>query len=289
MAAIQPRSMPVRGDRTAPKFDDQPRSLARYFEDVSDLLALANITVEEEKIRYAQRYLNPDQYELWGTVTVPDNPTFEQYKEGIVKLYPGSDGASKYLETDLDAIAAAGLSAGTDTRSGEAEFYRKFLPVARYLMTEGLVSKSQVHQKYLSGFDAKSADAIRRRVEIVNSTVDPAKGYSLEQLHGAAQQCLSAVSYGGGGNTQGGGTGAGAGGGGGSSGVKQEPMTEEALSRAFVAALGALQQTHGSGGGRGGGYATGNYSGGGYGAGNYGGGTYTSANYNSGGYGGGTV
>src|SRR5882724_10612919 len=61
-----PITMPLRGDRSAPHFDpSQPRELRRYFADLAVHFTRSKIDDNQEKKRYACRYVDIDTEELW--------------------------------------------------------------------------------------------------------------------------------------------------------------------------------------------------------------------------------
>ncbi|KAH9840307.1 uncharacterized protein C8Q71DRAFT_702509 [Rhodofomes roseus] len=232
--------MPLRTERHAPKFDGTPRALGRYFEELADLFTLVGVVNDAEKIKYAKRYIKPEDDEIWGTVAVVADTTFDEYCTAVMGLYPGADGQSKYMVDDLKAIARESLYVGTSTRGAEAEYYRKFLPVAKFLLAQSLVSKIQVSDCFLEGFPPMDAERVKRRVEIMYKEVDPSRGFDLAQLHAAAQTALSPVGYGGGGGvtTTGGGSSATKGT---ATTVKAESSADE-IARALLAYLGGGNQ-----------------------------------------------
>ncbi|KAH9841014.1 uncharacterized protein C8Q71DRAFT_721438 [Rhodofomes roseus] len=196
MAESTNRRMPLRGERSAPKFDGTPRALARYFSELQELFAYAGVVDDVKKVESAKRYLSADDAEIWDTVPEKGADGYDKFKEAVMKLYPGSDGASKYMAEDLDAISKESRAAGTRTRGEEAAYYRKFLPAAMFLDKKGTVSRKEVCMKYLAGFDDETKGSIQRRAEVMFPEKDPWEGFELTDLHDAAQRCLTAVGYG---------------------------------------------------------------------------------------------
>ncbi|EPT00490.1 hypothetical protein FOMPIDRAFT_9801, partial [Fomitopsis schrenkii] len=193
--------MPGTNHSLAPSFKSTPLGVRRYFEELEDLFEYASVVDDAQKIKYARRYVGAEEVEAWTVVDVGTPASYQTFVENVKKLYPGAEGESRYSIRDLESAAAESKAAGTKTRGEEAEFYRRFLPMAMFLQKAQKVSKHQVCEQYLAGFPDSITDWIRQHAEIQNPTLDPADGFDLEKLHNAAKTCLDAVGYGGGGGT----------------------------------------------------------------------------------------
>ncbi|EPS93241.1 hypothetical protein FOMPIDRAFT_10466, partial [Fomitopsis schrenkii] len=182
--------MPGSNHSSAPSFKETPLGVRRYFEELEDLFEYAQVVDASQKIKYAKRYVGAEEVEAWTVVDAGTPPDYDTFVENVKKLYPGAEGESRYTVRDLEATAEASKTAGTKTRGEEAEFYRKFMPIATFLQKAQKASKYQVCEQYLAGFSSEVADKIRQRAEIQNPELDPADGFDLEKLHNAAKMCL---------------------------------------------------------------------------------------------------
>ena len=195
--------MPGANSSSAPKFKATPLGISRYFDELEDCFEAANVVEDKDKIRYAKRYVEADEVAAWSAVEEGTPPSYRTFVDNVKKLYPGSEGESRYTIGDLEAVALASRNARTMTRAEEAEYYRKFMPIAVFLEKAGKVSKYQVGKAYLSGFTDGVAGRIQYRAELQNPTIDPADGFDLTKLHDAAKMALDAVGFGGGGSSGG--------------------------------------------------------------------------------------
>ena len=86
-------NLPSRNERSAPSFDEtQPQELDRYFSDLQVLLHRYNIVAEDERKQAAVRYLSIQGENLWKTTSTWADPTFEEFKAEVFRLYPGATG-----------------------------------------------------------------------------------------------------------------------------------------------------------------------------------------------------
>ena len=96
--------MPSRGDRAAPTFDPaQSRSLRRYFEDLERLFTRSQIVDDADKKLYACSYVPIDVADMWEMLPEYSDvqKTYDQFKEAVIKLYPGSDIGQLWTRADL--------------------------------------------------------------------------------------------------------------------------------------------------------------------------------------------
>jgi hypothetical protein len=101
-------TMPMRTERSAPTFDpNEPRTLARYFENLDMLLARANVVDIDQRLRYSRNYVPISVADLWEVLPEADGQhTWEQYKAAVIALYPGIESGKRFSNADLDRIVA---------------------------------------------------------------------------------------------------------------------------------------------------------------------------------------
>ena len=90
-------SMPMRGERRAPKFMGKPEELPRFFRDVESLAEEGELD-DEEMVKWACRYVESvSEEETWKSARAYGSAryTWEDFKKEIFQMYPGSDGEYK--------------------------------------------------------------------------------------------------------------------------------------------------------------------------------------------------
>jgi hypothetical protein len=91
-------TMPAHNHSTAPKFrPDQPHKLCRYFNELGHLFSNCQINSNEDKKKYATRYLEIDSADLWETLPKYQAPyTYDKFVQAIFVLYPGASEEQKW-------------------------------------------------------------------------------------------------------------------------------------------------------------------------------------------------
>ena len=118
--------MPSRGDRSAPKFDPkQPRELRRYFDDLDFAFGRAAVTTDDAKKQHACRYVDVDTSELWETLAeyTDATKTYDEFKEAIYALYPGSEEERKWSVADMDQLVGERSRIGILSLSDLGEYH----------------------------------------------------------------------------------------------------------------------------------------------------------------------
>ena len=95
--------MPFRGDKTAPEFDPAyPRSLLRFFEDLEECFLRARVTSDDEKKRYALRYVSFKEADTWEELDSFASGTFDEWKAAILALYPEANEKRRLSRRELE-------------------------------------------------------------------------------------------------------------------------------------------------------------------------------------------
>ncbi|KAJ6491436.1 hypothetical protein C8R47DRAFT_1319727 [Mycena vitilis] len=123
---------PLRTDK--PHFDEaSPLLLRRYFEDVDELChRCSDKPTSALKIERALYYTS-------DPATV----------EGIMRLYPGSDGG--YSSTQLDEFLARAAKKRWGSEQDIAKYHREFNKIANRLVADGQLSSSSLYFQYRKG------------------------------------------------------------------------------------------------------------------------------------------
>ncbi len=131
--------MPVRGHSTAPKFDGRPQLLNHFFDDVGYLADQATLN-NTEKIRWACRYAEFDEAELWESLTERNSNSFADFQAAVCKLYPGVKDDRKYSVADLDCLTESQACIGINNRTELGEYHRKFIIITSFLKSKTRIS-----------------------------------------------------------------------------------------------------------------------------------------------------
>ena len=185
--------MPVRGDRSAPKFDaKQPRELRRYFTDLEFAFAHAQITDEVEQKRHSTRYVDVDTSELWETLPEfsENATTFEDYVKKVTTLYPGADEDRKWTVADMDKLVGERARLGIISLGDLGEYYRQFLVITTFLRTKGRLSEAEQSRAYVRGFSPDFSRIVSQRLQLKDPDHFPDDPYPLKDIHDAAHYVL---------------------------------------------------------------------------------------------------
>ncbi|GJE97446.1 hypothetical protein PsYK624_136650 [Phanerochaete sordida] len=186
-----PFYMPLRGEPGAPTFDPlQPRSLARYFDDLDDLFLRAGIRDDTEKKRHALRYVSLRDADCWELLDEFDLGSFDDWQRAILALYPGADDSHKYSRRDLEDLVQRWRATSVQTLGDWAEFSRDFVAISRWLLRHKRLSE---HEQSTLCRDALADDVQRRvalRLEVKYPDTHPEDGYSFAQIDEAVRFVL---------------------------------------------------------------------------------------------------
>jgi hypothetical protein len=143
--------LPARGECAAPTFDDQqPEGLGRYFVDLEVLLARNNVNAEAERKLAALKYLNIQTENLWKTTEgwLDPTKTYDEFKEEVTKLYPGTTGDRMYTIQELDTVVGHYAHIGIHNSSDLGKYYCRFLLILRFLIGKGRLSTQEQSQTF---------------------------------------------------------------------------------------------------------------------------------------------
>jgi hypothetical protein len=185
--------MPVRGDRSAPKFDPkQPRELRRYFADLAFAFGRATVTDEEEQKRHATRYVDVDTSELWETLPeFSDNTkTFAEFVAAVSALYPGADEERKWSVADMDKLVGERTRLGIISLGDLGEYYRQFLAITTFLRSKSRLSAAEQSRAFVRGFTPEFWRIVSQRLQLKNPDHFPDDPYDLSEVHEAARYVL---------------------------------------------------------------------------------------------------
>jgi hypothetical protein len=99
--------MPVRGDRSAPRFDpQQPCELRRYFANLDFAFGRAGIADRTEQKKHACRYVDVDTADLWESIRQFSDAAadYDAFVKAVHTLYPGLEEERKWSVADMDKL-----------------------------------------------------------------------------------------------------------------------------------------------------------------------------------------
>ncbi|KDR81131.1 hypothetical protein GALMADRAFT_207976 [Galerina marginata CBS 339.88] len=189
--------MPARGDRSAPTFDPiKPRELKHYFSDLEFLMELAGVLTEANKKKHATRYVSMDIADVWETLAEykTAEKTYENFKDAVLKLYPGADDDQRYSLADLDIIIGSHQRLGLSTLTELADYYRQFSAVTTFLVEKERLSELDQKRAFIKGFPPALWERVSQRLQLKFPDKYPDHPYEMEKVHEAAQYVLHGTS-----------------------------------------------------------------------------------------------
>jgi hypothetical protein len=190
--------MPARGDRGAPQFDStKPRELHRYFNDLEFLFTRSGVTDEAETKKHATGFLSVDDQDIWEALEEFSTATksYAEFKDAVLKLYPGTDVDRKYTLADLDALVGEYARLGILSKGDYSEFHRQFLVITRYLLAKQRLPQAEQSRSFRRAIaPASLRDRVDQRLQIKKPDVHPDDPYDLKDLHEAVEFVLANTS-----------------------------------------------------------------------------------------------
>jgi hypothetical protein len=186
--------MPIRGERSAPLFDQkEPSELGRYFKQLETLFARCTINDDKEKKEYATSYVKSNVADSWEALPefTNEQKTYKDFKERLYEVYNQS--SLRYILADLDRLVGERQRVGMRSLQDISEFHLQFNTISTYLLTNSLVSTRELSQSYLRVFDEPFQTRILMRLNILLPHHNPALPYPIDDLYGAAKWVLQGV------------------------------------------------------------------------------------------------
>jgi hypothetical protein len=190
----QPIPMPISGDRHAPTFDPvQPRTLSRYFDNLDELLARAQIVTDADRKKYAIRYVTIDVADQWEELDTYTGGSYLQWKAEVFALYPGADSTVRYTRQGLLEYVNHWKSRGFRTIGDWAEFYRNYSTQSKWLINKTIISSIDQKRWCEDAIGAQMSN-IATRLQVKLPDVHPGDGYPLNELDSAMRFLLHGTS-----------------------------------------------------------------------------------------------
>ena len=201
-APISPASryavpMPARNHSSAPKFDPaRPRDLPMYFQELELLLASANIVDHQAKKEHARRYLQYEDFELWGTIPEYHIPTaYDDFKNAIMSLYPGATDERRYSVADVHRLVAERSALGIHSLEDLSAYFRQFLVITAYLLQQGRMAEVEQQHLFIRGFQPSLISRVAQRLQLKDPDHHPDDPFSVQDVFSAAQYALQGSTF----------------------------------------------------------------------------------------------
>ena len=186
--------MPIRGERSAPTFDEKkPKDLARYFDQLETLFARCQIATDADKKRYAVSFLESDVADSWEALPeyTQAATTFDQFKLKLFEIY--NQVGLRYVMADLDRLIGERQRIGMRSLQDLTEFHLRFNAIASYLITSQLLSAREQSQMYLRVFGESIHSQVTMRLQISQPNHHSGLPYQIEDIYNAAKWVLQGI------------------------------------------------------------------------------------------------
>jgi hypothetical protein len=194
MAAAQAHHMPLRGERSAPIFDQkQPNDLGRYFKQLEILFARCAINVDADMKEYASSYVTSEVADSWEAIPEFSDAakTFVQFRDRLFEIY--NQVSLRYILADVDRLIGERQRLGIRTLQDLSEFHLRFNAISGYLIANQLLSSREQSQCYLRVFDESLQSRIVMRLQIKLPNHHPSLPYTIDEVYDAAKWVLQGV------------------------------------------------------------------------------------------------
>ena len=186
-------NLPGRSERSAPSFDDsRPEELARYFADLEDLFRLHTVNADDERKQGALKYLKVQTENLWKTTEAwaDATKTYNEFKEEVLKLYPGAMSDRTYTIQDLDLVIGHYVRIGIIGSADLGEYHRRFLLISRYLISKNRLATQEQSRSFFRGLGPQLEGKVRQRLQQKLIDHFPDDPYPLSDIYEAAHYVL---------------------------------------------------------------------------------------------------
>src|SRR5271163_1946262 len=191
--AATPILMPLRNERTAPKFDtSRARELPRYFEDLEQLLDRAQITDDIKKKKHAVRYTDFDTEQIWKSFPEFRSPSvpYEEFKKTILFHYPEASGDFFYSISDMELLISERRRKGITSARDLSDYHLEFLAITPWLIDQKQLDDIEQRRAYIRAFQYQLLTPIMDRLQIKNPEHHPSIPYHVTEVYEAARYIL---------------------------------------------------------------------------------------------------
>ncbi|KAH9885622.1 hypothetical protein C8Q73DRAFT_639746, partial [Cubamyces lactineus] len=154
--------MPVKGSKHAPKtFKGQPHHVKEFLEQYEELIEWNNITDDQSKCKYLQRYCNREVRELLETL-IESNTTWQNLKKKFEELFDSDQNEKRYKKSDLKRFVEEHRERRITSLAQARSYYRKFQRIAGWLKIKGTIDTKEYNKAFWKGINR----SLRNKLEV---------------------------------------------------------------------------------------------------------------------------
>ncbi|KAJ8496435.1 hypothetical protein ONZ45_g12446 [Pleurotus djamor] len=184
-----------RGAPDAPKFSGRGIHLRRFFEDIEFLAVRAELTDEEDKIKWTLYYLEDVQWETWKNV-IPEakGDDWSAFKLAVLRLYGEADEDSRYRIRDIKVLCEEQSQKPVGGVEDVLRYYHQFLTIGMFLKERDQVGVYFLDELYLHSFEATFQKKLLRHLRWRNPLDYLGRDHPFEEVHKLAISILKLTS-----------------------------------------------------------------------------------------------
>lgn len=183
-------SMPNRSHHAAPRFDGKSASLSLFLDDI-EYLAKACRLSQKDTIKWTIRYSPSIDRELWEMQESVETGDWEQFKEELYDLYPGSKGENKYSAANLQSLIDKQNSITIRDAEDYGTYHRSFLKISSYLRNKSRLSEREISIYFLQGLEPSFRCKVQAQMKAESPKRHPDDPYSIAEISASALFVLS--------------------------------------------------------------------------------------------------
>jgi hypothetical protein len=84
-----------------------------------------------------------------GPRSLKPKPNYAQFRDAVVKLYPGADDERKYAKSDLQRLIDTQRQYRIESRAELRHYYREFRCISKFLIDERCLSNIERNKMYM--------------------------------------------------------------------------------------------------------------------------------------------
>ena len=192
--AHEPRTpeMPAKGHSAAPKSNDEPANLESYFTELEYQFNRCCITSTYNCKVQAMRYLDAAPHRVWrGTDAYGnDDRTWEDFKDKIYKLYPGSGSEQCINLSDILAFVDANAQVPYPNKKELGAYYHRLLSDTTMMIRGNRMTPREQSIIYLRGLPNLLQRQTTCRIGMKNLDRHPEDFPPIPELYDASAFCV---------------------------------------------------------------------------------------------------
>ena len=184
--------MPAKGHSSAPKFDDEPANLESYFTELEYHFDRCCITDTFDRKIQAVRYLDAAPRRVWRGTDSYDDPygSWEDFKEQIAKMYPGSGTEQVVNLSDIFAFVDLNAARNYPNEKELGAYYRRLLSDTKMMIRGNRMTPREQSLLYLRGLPAALRQQTQFRINMKNLDRHPEDLPVVSELYEASSFCV---------------------------------------------------------------------------------------------------